>query len=147
MILKNGASAHANENYWNSPPIMNENPLEDNKSHIKPHHIKEIRNSIRYIDGIAKSNKIQAILVIPPVYENLGRSSFADKILSEALNGLQLSHTRIIDHRKIPEKTESSLFFRYDHPNSKYGEQLYVEILSILAENKATEEMGHIKKG
>tara|TARA_Y100001936_G_C16086297_1_gene682019 strand:+ start:204 stop:1340 length:1137 start_codon:yes stop_codon:yes gene_type:complete len=140
MILKNGAFAHDDSNYWNSPPIKNANPLEANKSNIKPHHIEEIRNSITYIDGIAKSHRIQAILVIPPVHEDLDRTSLADKILTEALDGLELSHTRIIDHRKIQEKTDPSFFFRYDHPNSKYGEQLYNEILSIVAENKVTDK-------
>ena len=145
MIVKNGAFAHHDSNYWNSPPIKNENTLEVNKSHIKPHHIEEIRNSIRYIDGIAKSHKIQAILVIPPVHEDLNRTSLPDKILSEALDGIKLNNTRVIDHRKMQGKTDPSFFFRYDHPNSKYGEQLYNEILSIVAANKVTDKKETIK--
>jgi hypothetical protein len=146
MILKNGASAHHDDNYWNSPPIMNENPLDDKKSHIKPHDIKEIGNSIKYIDGVAKSNDIQAIVIIPPVHESMGRSSFADRVLSQALEGLSLSHTKIIDHRQIPEKTDPTFFFRYDHPSSKYGKQLYDEISSVLATTNDRAETAHMKK-
>jgi hypothetical protein len=150
-ILKNGSSAYHDmiifDDFYdkkNRSPIKNYVTMEDNKSYLKPHHIGEIRDSIRYINGIAKSRKIQAILVIPPVYEEMGRTSLADKILSEALHGLELSHTRIIDHRQMQGKTDPSFFFGYDHPSSKYGEQLYNEILSIMAKNKVIEETNPI---
>jgi hypothetical protein len=138
QILKNGASAFHGDHYENKPPIKNEYPLEENKSHLKEHHISEIRNSIRHIDRIANKNGIQAIIVIPPVYEDHGRISFADKILSRALNeGILLKSTIIIDHRQFPEKTDPAFFYRYDHPSSRYGDFLYKKILKILEKSNS----------
>jgi hypothetical protein len=115
---------------------MNQNKLKDNESHLKLHHIPEIQSGIKFIDGIAKKNGVLAIVVIPPVHESIGRSSSADKILSQALSqDLHLADTVFIDHRQLKIKTDPTYFYEYDHPSPKYGELLYNEINSLLAES------------
>lgn len=132
-ILSNGASVYNEYNYRRRPLILNENKLEANKSHLKKHHISEIQDSIKFIDKLALNNNVKLIVVIPPVYEDFGRKSFADNILTEALENItELTNTILIDHREFTQKTDPEYFYSYDHPSATYGESLYKEISEFM---------------